>query len=117
VFADPVVHFVRATDTIRTVVLPGLARVEADLRALLAAAKKQGLDVSGAAAPVKDLRAQVAAMSSATGGLSAHLLALTAADWNANHAVLLPALNAMSACRAAGSRAVQDVRAVEAVLR
>jgi len=114
---DPVVHFVRATDVLDSAVVPRLTAAQRTLRALLKQEQQGGRDVSAAAGPMKDLGEQIHVVSADTNGLSAKLLAMAPADWNANPAILAQPLSALQGARVAVGRAVQDARAVEAVLQ
>jgi len=114
---DPVVHFVRATDVLVVLVTPRLVTVQRTLRSLLRQEQRAGKNVSAATKPMKDLGAQLHTISSMTDGLSARLLALTPADWNADHAVLGPPLTDLQKARVAVGRAVADAQAVEVVLQ
>jgi hypothetical protein len=106
----PQVHLVRATDELATVVVPALQKVEQALQARAAG-------VAAAVAPLNDLAAQIAAIQTDTGGLSATLLAVTPAQWNASHTVLSGPRQKLEAARKAAGQALDDVKAVRAVIK
>lgn len=109
--AEPQVHLVRATDSIRLAVLPALTDAQSAL--------VKALQAGGRTAPsqMADLAAQIQMISTATAGLSATLLGFTPAQWNANHQLLAPTHQTLKAVRVAIRAARADIVAVRGMLQ
>jgi len=114
---DPVVHFVRAVDSLGGVVSPNLADAEHALKSLIAQEKKLGRDVSQTKKPMRDLESQISAIEAKASGLADELLGFTPAQWNANHALLEPAGQAIVSSRTAAVQALADITTVEGMLK
>jgi hypothetical protein len=109
----PQVHLVRAADEMTSVVIPDFQKVQADLQSRISQSPATS---SATAAPMADLAQQITAMQSDTTGVSATLIPLTPADWNANHTVVRgPRMMLGSAATAAGA-ALADIAKVRAAL-
>jgi hypothetical protein len=105
----PQVHLIRASDQLGADVT-GFQKVQALLQAR----------VNGnpaAAAPMADLATQITAIQTTTSGLSATLLGLTPAEWNANHTILSAPHQQVVTARKAAGQALDDIKAVRAVLK
>jgi hypothetical protein len=111
--AMPQVRLVRASDTVQTVVLPKLADARTTLQQALASHGK----TDQAAALMADLSAQIAALQASTDGLSAKILALTPAGFNADHAVLQSPRQALVSARQDVRKARADIVAVRKLLQ
>jgi hypothetical protein len=109
--ALPQVHLVRANDRLSVDTVPTLEQLSGDLKTAIAQEATEGKDVTAAQEAVKDMDAQISTIQQKTGGTSAGLLALTPADWNANHGVVLPFRQDVRAAAAAAKQARQDGRA------
>jgi len=83
----PQVLFASATDDLTASALPNLTDAQSKLEALLAGPDKSK-DTPPVQAAMADLAARIGAATSATNGLSAQVLALTPADFDANHDIL-----------------------------
>lgn len=114
--ALPQVHFAQAGDDLTTAVLPKLSDAQARLAALLA-----GVDASkntpAVQARMADLATQIAAIGTATNGLSATVLAYTPAQYNANHALLSPSRQSLAIARNDVKTARADIVAVVSALK
>jgi hypothetical protein len=104
--ALPQVRYAAATDDITGGVLPRLTDADTKLAALLMGVDSDK-DTPAVQAAMTDLGTQITAATSATNGLSASVLALTPAQYDANHALL-------SGPRATLAGASKDVRAARA---
>ncbi|HEY3811041.1 MAG TPA: hypothetical protein VGL49_06370 [Acidimicrobiales bacterium] len=108
--ALPQVKLVRASDRMTTDTVPTLKQLDTDLEQAIAQEAAEGKNVQAAQAAVHDLEAQIASIGQKTSGVSAALLALTPAQWNANHGVVSPYRNDVHAAVAAARHAQTDVR-------
>ena len=108
--AEPQVHRVRATDSIRLVVLPALTDAQSALVKAFQAAGKP------APPQMADLAANIQAISTSTSGLSSTLLGFTPAQWNANHELLAPTRQTLQTVRADIRAARADVVAARELL-
>ena len=108
----PQIRLVRADDALITQALPQLT----DARSRLAAELARSGRTEQAAATMADLDRQVQTIRDDTSGLSAKVLALTPAQWNADHGVLAPARQSLLSARAALARARADIATVRALL-
>jgi hypothetical protein len=111
--ALPQVRLVRANDALIGAALPRLTDAQTRLESALAKAGK----TDEATAKMADLQVQIDIIESNTSGLSGRVLALTPAQWNADHTILSPARQSLLACRAALRTARADIVAVRALLR
>jgi hypothetical protein len=109
-------HYAAAADCIQTKAIPALTKAQTKLAAALAGkyADKSTPEIE---AKMADLAAQIAAATAAIDGVAAQALAVTPADYNANHAVLSSAKSSVSAAAAAVKLAKQDAQAVLAALK
>jgi hypothetical protein len=109
-------HYAAAADCIQTKAIPALTKAQTKLTAALAGkyADKSTPEIE---AQMADLAAQIAAATAAIDGVAAQALAVTPADYNANHAVLSSAKSSVSAAVAALKLAKQDAQAVLAALK
>jgi hypothetical protein len=96
--ALPQVHFAAAADTITVTVLPKLTDAQSKLAALLAGVDS-GKNTPAVQAAMADLATQITAITGATNGLSATVLAYTPAQYDANHALLSPARASLAISR------------------
>jgi len=97
--ALPQVLFAAATDDITQAVLPHLNDADSRLTTLLNG-KYKDKDTPPVQAAMKDLAAQINAITVSTKGLSAQVLAYTPAQWNANHGILGPPRQTLRTARA-----------------
>jgi hypothetical protein len=111
--ALPQTRLVRANDALIAVALPRLTDAQTRLVTALAKAGK----TDQAAAKMADLQAQIAAIRTATDGLSAKVLGLTPAQWNADHTVLAGPRQSLTSSRTALQKARADIVAVRAMLQ
>lgn len=109
--ALPQVRFAESADDLTGTVLPHLEDAQSKLQALLSGpdSSKNSSAVQGAMA---DLGQQITAISSATNGLSATILAFTPPQWDANPQILTPAHESLVNARTAAHQARQDVETV-----
>jgi hypothetical protein len=96
--ALPQVHFAAAADTITVTVLPKLTDAQSKLAALLAGVDS-GKNTPAVQAAMADLATQITAITGATNGLSATVLAYTPAQYDANHALLSPSRASLAISR------------------
>ena len=108
--ALPQVRLVRATDRLTTDTVPTLKHLDTDLENAIAQEAAEGKNVQAAQAAVHDLEAQIATIGQKTAGTSAALLALTPAQWNANHGVVTPYRDDVHTATVAARQAQVDVR-------
>lgn len=87
------------------------------LEAAIDKAAAAGEDVTAATAALDDLKAKLADASSVLSGVVDAELALTPADWNANHSVLAPTTSALRTVKADLQAAMADARAIIADLK
>jgi hypothetical protein len=113
--ALPQVRFAAAADDLTAGVLPHLTDAQQKLEALLSG-PDSGKDSPAVQAAMSDLASQIQAITSATNGLSATVLAYTPAQYDANHALLDPARQALTAAEHEAESARQDVATVLGVL-
>jgi hypothetical protein len=114
--ALPQVHFAAAADTITVTVLPKLTDAQSKLAALLAGADS-GKNTPAVQALMTDLGNQITAITGATTGLSATVLAYTPAQYDANHALLSPARGSLAISRNDIKTARTDIATVVADLK
>jgi len=114
--ALPQVHFAAAADTITVTVLPKLTDAQSKLAALLAGVDS-GKNTPAVQALMTDLGNQITAITSATTGLSATVLAYTPAQYDANHALLSPARASLAISRNDVKTARSDIATVVADLK
>jgi hypothetical protein len=113
----PQVYLVRASDELTSVVVSDLQKVEAALQSRISSEQRQGRDVSATTAPMSDLASQITAIAGDTAGLPATLLALTPAQWNANHSVVLGPRQRLGSAGTAAGQALRDVQTVRAAIQ
>jgi hypothetical protein len=106
----PQVHLVRAFDRLTGDALPNLQALDRDLKAAIAEQSAEGRNVAGAQAAVANLDAQISTIGHAATGASAKVLALTPAQWNANHGVVAPYRAGVTSAVAALHQADLDAR-------
>jgi hypothetical protein len=111
--ALPQSRLVRANDALITVALPRLTDAQTRLVTALAKAGK----TDEAAAKMADLQTQIAAIRTNTDGLSAKVLGLTPAQWNADHTMLAAPRQSLASSRTALQKARADIVAVKAMLQ
>lgn len=109
----PQVRLVRVADAFTGAVLPRLT----DARTRLAAAAAQQGKTDEVAAQLADLDAQIAAIRTATEPVADEVLALTPAQWNADHSVLAGPRQALLSAREATRKARADIVAIRKVLK
>lgn len=85
--ALPQVRYAAACDDITGTVLPKLTDAQSRLAALLAGPDKSK-DSPAVQAAMQDLAAHIQTITSSTNGLSSTVLAITPAQWDANHSIL-----------------------------
>ena len=114
--ALPQARYAAAVDDITDTVLPRLRDADERLAELLTgtAAGRVSSDVEAA---MTDLGAQIQAITSATKGLSATVLAYTPAQYNANHALLAGPRQQLRTARADIERARKDISTVIGALK
>ena len=114
--ALPQARYAAAVDDITDTVLPRLRDADERLAELLteAAGGRVSSDVEAA---MTDLGAQIHAITSATKGLSATVLAYTPAQYNANHALLAGPRQQLRTARADIDRARTDISTVIEALK
>ncbi len=110
--ALPVSRLVRAADRIDNMAIPKGTAAEGKLAAHVTPA------TSAQVTPLlDDIKAQLAAAGTATNGLSAQLINLTPATWNANHSVLQSPRTSVKAAVGDLKKAVADGKQARADLR
>ncbi len=114
--ALPQARMAAAADDLTGTVLPRLTNARSRLQALLAG-RDSAKNTAAVQAAMSDLGNRISAVSSATDGLSAAVLALTPAAWNGNHAILAEPRARLVAARADARRARDDIRTVIEALR
>lgn len=114
--ALPQARYAAAVDDITDTVLPRLRDADERLAGLLtgSAADRDSNDVVAA---MTDLGAQIQAITSATKGLSATVLAYTPAQYNANHALLAGPRQQLRTARADIDLARKDISTVIGALK
>ena len=114
--ALPQAHFAIAADALTGTVVPKLTDAQTKLAALLAGADA-AKNTPAVQAAMADLATQLAAIGSATGGLSATVLAYTPAQYDANHALLSSARQSLVTARADAKAARADIVTVTKALK
>lgn len=114
--AVPQVRFASLCDRITGAVLPRLSRAQSKLQRLLSG-QDSSADTPTVQSAMSDLASQMSAIASATSGLSAGVLALTPAQYDADHAILSSAKSTLVAAAADVQKARQDVATVTAALK
>jgi hypothetical protein len=114
--ALPQVRLAAAADDITGGVLPRLTDAQSRLTSLLSGSGS-GKDSPAVQAAMSDLAAKIQAITSATSGLSASLLALTPSQYDANHTVLAGPRETILAARADIVAARADVMTVVGALK
>jgi hypothetical protein len=114
--ALPQVRLAAATDDITGGVLPRLTDAQTRLEGLLSGADS-GKNTAAVQAAMSDLAAKIQAITSATAGLSASLLALTPSQYDANHTVLAGPRETILSARADIVAARADVMTVVGALK
>jgi myosin heavy subunit len=108
--ALPVTRLVEAIDRLTTVETK-LTTLQAKLQGASDKAQTQGKDVTAVQKDIADMQTQLSAAQNATSGLTAKLLALQPADYNANHTVLLQYRQAVQTAVTAAKAARDDAKA------
>ncbi|MDQ1464733.1 MAG: hypothetical protein QOC73_1674, partial [Actinomycetota bacterium] len=114
--ALPQAHFAMAADALTGTVVPKLTDAQTKLAALLAGADA-GKNTPAVQAAMADLATQLAAIGTATNGLSATVLAYTPAQYDANHALLSSARQSLVTARADAKAARADIVTVTKALK
>jgi hypothetical protein len=114
--ALPQVRYAGAVDDITTGVLPRLTDAHSKLSALLAGSAS-GKNTPAVQAAMTDLADQIQAITSTTNGLSSQALALTPAQYDANHAILSGPRQSLVTARGDIKTARQDVKTVVAAIK
>ncbi|HAM26568.1 MAG TPA: hypothetical protein DCP11_07625 [Microbacteriaceae bacterium] len=114
--ALPQAHFAAAADAITDTVLPRLTTVESKLEAALSG-KYASKSTPELQAKLTDMTGQIAAAKAAAAGVAAKALAVTPADFNANHAVMAPIRASIVSARAAAKLARADAKSILAALK
>ena len=109
--ALPQVHLVRVADRMTTNVVPDLTSIDTDLSQAIAKEAVEGKNVQAAQQQVANLETQIATIGQKTTGVSTGLLALTPAQWNANHGAVAPYWGDVQAADSAAIQGEKDVRA------
>lgn len=100
-----------ASDDITTGVLPRLNDADTRLKNLLAG-PDSGKNTAQVQAAMADLAAQIQTVTTATSGFSANLLALTPAQYDADHAILTGPRSTLLTARADIAKARGDIKTV-----
>jgi hypothetical protein len=114
--ALPQVRLAAATDDITGGVLPRLTDAQSRLTSLLSGTDS-GKNTAAVQAAMSDLAAKIQAITSSTSGLSASVLALTPAQYDANHTVLAGPRETILSARADIVAARADVMTVVGALK
>jgi hypothetical protein len=114
--ALPQVRLAAAADDLTGGVLPRLTDAQSRLTSLLTGADS-GKNTPAVQAAMSDLAAKIQAITSATSGLSAGLLALTPSQYDADHTVLAGPREAILSARADVVAARADVMTVAGALK
>jgi hypothetical protein len=114
--ALPQAHFAIAADALTGTVVPKLTDAQTKLAALLVGADA-GKNTPAVQAAMADLATQLAAIGTATSGLSATVLAYTPAQYDANHALLSSARQSLVTARADAKAARADIVTVTKALK
>ena len=114
--ALPQVRYATACDDITAGAWPRLTDAENRLATLLAGPDKSK-DSSSVQATMQDLAKQLENITSSTSGLSAGVLALTPAQWNANHAILAGPRQTLQTVRGDVRSARGDVASVVTAIK
>ena len=109
----PQIRLVRANDALINVALPRLTDARSRLQSALTKAGK----TDEASATMADLQTQIDLIRANSSGLSAQLLALTPAQWNADRSVLSGPRTTLQSSHAALEKARADIVAVRAMLK
>jgi hypothetical protein len=112
----PQARFAESADDLTGTVLPHLSDAQSRLQVLLSGPDATK-DTGGVQALMSDLATQIDTLSADTSGLSAAVLALTPAQYNADPAVLGAPRSQLVAARAAARQANSDISRVMANLR
>lgn len=107
-------RIVREADRATAKTLPRLQQAEQKLSDRLA--KHTAKDSDAAKAALADLQQQISSLQSGTQGLAAAALAVTPAQYDANHAVLSTTATKAKAVRSAEQAAAKDVKTIRTAL-
>ena len=114
--ALPQVRLVTTTDRITGRTVPRLSDDQAKLADLLAG-KDKNKDTAAVQAAMSNIAGQITAIITTANGLSGRVLALTPAQWNANHAVLVGPRQSLQTAQAKAKTARSGVAFVRAAIR
>jgi hypothetical protein len=114
--AIPQAHLAAAADRLTSTTVPRLTTAQSKLAAALAG-KDASKSTPALLADLADMSTQITAASSALSGVSANALAVTPADYNANHAVLSPIRSSVETAIADLKKAAADGKTVLAALK
>jgi hypothetical protein len=114
--ALPQAHFAAAADALADKALPRLTSAESKLAAALAG-KFASKSTPELQAKLVDMANQIAAAKAAVEGVAGKALAVTPADFNANHAVLAPIRASIVSARSAAKLARADARSILAAIK
>lgn len=114
--ALPQARLVSQADRLTGTTLPRLTAVESKLSGLLAG-KDKAKSTSAIESELNDLDAQLATASKDASGAASAALAVTPADYDANHSALSPVKSALQSARAAVKKARSDVKAIRHALK
>jgi hypothetical protein len=109
--ALPQVRYATAVDDITALALPKLTNAQSTLASLLAGADA-AKNTAAVQAAMTDLATQITAITTTTNGLSASVLALTPAQYDANHALLSQPRAKLVQARADVRSATADIATV-----
>lgn len=104
-----------AADSLLTRTLPKLAATEKHIAAQLAG-KRSAVSTAALQADLADITARVNSASAGVSATAAAVLAVTPAQYNANHSVLAPAKKSIAAARAEVKHARADVAALRSAV-
>lgn len=114
--ALPQVRYAAACDDITGTVLPRLTDAHTRLAALLAGPDKSK-DTPPVQAAMQNLADQIQTVTTSTNGLSATVLAITPAQWDANHSILAGPIQTLRTARGDVRTAREDVAIVVAAIK
>jgi chromosome segregation ATPase len=113
--ALPQARYTAAADNLSSVSVPRLTDVQHRLSALLSG-KDSSKSTPALQADLADMNSQIATATTSLSGLAAESLAVTPAQYNANHNVLSALKQKLNSARAALKHAREDARTIVAAL-
>jgi hypothetical protein len=114
--ALPQARLAAAADDLTGKILPRLTHAQSRLQGLLSG-RDSAKNTPAVQAAIADLAKQINAITAATDGLAAAVLADTPAGWNANHAILSQPRSQLVSARADARAARRDIKTVVTALK